>query len=80
MLDREKIVAVLKRRFRDAAAEEIATAANAIVGLEDEWEEIPRAQQIWGTDQPAPCSNACYLLQASLAGARFRVFRRRPRE
>jgi hypothetical protein len=57
----------------------VAAAANAIVGLDDEWEEIPRAQQIWGTDRPAPCRHDCYLLQASLAGAGFKVFRRRPR-
>lgn len=41
MVDREKIIAVLRRRFPGAASDQVAAAANAIVGLEDEWEEIP---------------------------------------
>ena len=41
MLDREKVVAVLKRRFPGSAIEQVAAAANAIVGLDDEWLEVP---------------------------------------
>jgi len=40
MVDREKVLAVLARRFPGASREETAAAANAIVGLEDEWEEV----------------------------------------
>jgi hypothetical protein len=40
MIDREKVVTVLRKRFPSAAVEEIAAAANAIVGLGDEWEEV----------------------------------------
>jgi hypothetical protein len=40
MLDREKIVTVLRKRFAGATAEQVAAAANAIVGLSDEWEDV----------------------------------------
>jgi hypothetical protein len=40
MIDREKVLAVLSKRFPEAARENVAAAANAIVGLEDEWEEV----------------------------------------
>lgn len=70
MVDREKIVAVLKKRFAGAAAAQIAAAANAIVGLDDEWEEL--------TDAGAnPCTESCYLQAGTEAGARFKIFRRR---
>jgi hypothetical protein len=48
MLDREKIVAVLRRRFPGAANEQVAAAANAIVGLEDEWEDVTDVAQPGG--------------------------------
>jgi hypothetical protein len=40
MVDRERVLTVLRRRFPTAPPDEIAAAANAIVGLEDEWEEL----------------------------------------
>lgn len=40
MVDREKVLAVLHRRFPGAAEPEVAAAANAIVGLTDEWQEV----------------------------------------
>ncbi|MCC7123287.1 MAG: hypothetical protein IT178_00450 [Acidobacteria bacterium] len=40
MVDREKVVTVLRRRFPDAEPAQLAAAANAIVGLEDEWREV----------------------------------------
>lgn len=40
MIDREQVLAVLWNRFHGAAADQIAAAANAIVGLPDEWEEV----------------------------------------
>ena len=36
MVDREKVIVVLRRRFPAARAEDIATAANANVALEPE--------------------------------------------
>ena len=44
MLDRQKIEAILSRRFPGATRPQIAAAANAIMGMEDEWEELPGLQ------------------------------------
>jgi hypothetical protein len=41
MLDRQKIEAILSRRFAGATRAQIAAAANAIMGMDDEWEELP---------------------------------------
>ena len=40
MVDREKVLAVLRRRFPGATDAQTAAAANAIVGLDDEWREV----------------------------------------
>ena len=40
MLDRQKVEAILTRRFPGASAVQIAAAANAIMGLKEEWEEV----------------------------------------
>ena len=41
MLDRQKIEAILSRRFPGATRSQVAAAANAIMGMDDEWEELP---------------------------------------
>jgi hypothetical protein len=75
MLDREKIVAVLKRRFPASTPGEIAAAANALVGLEDEWMELSLIRN--GEGQ---CGDGCYLQQV-LQDREIRMFsRRRDRE
>jgi hypothetical protein len=70
MLDREKIVAVLKRRFPASTAGQVAAAANALVGLEDEWMEISMPS----TQSDSVCSDGCYLDQ--LKSQDIRIFRR----
>lgn len=40
MIDREKVVNVLIKRFPGASAQQIASAANAIVGLTHEYEPV----------------------------------------
>lgn len=40
MIDRQKVEAILRRRFPGASWTEIAAAANAIMGLGDEWQEV----------------------------------------
>jgi hypothetical protein len=80
MLDREKIVSVLKRRFPGAAADQVAAAANAIVGLDDEWEEFPEAEVNWATARPLPCEAGCLLLERAHGGGRFRVYWKRSPE
>ena len=76
MLDREKVVAVLKRRFPGAAAEQVAAATNAIVGLGDEWVEVPLAFGNGDDRSSTACSGSCYLAEAVRGGASFRVFQR----
>ena len=71
MLDREKIVAVLKRRFPDSTPAQIAATANALVGLEDDWMELSLAP--FGASNP--CAHGCYLQQV-LQGREIRVFSR----
>lgn len=71
MLDREKVVAVLKRRFPGSAIEQVAAAANAIVGLDDEWLEVPLPPD--GADRL--CREGCQLKRLSHDG-QVRLFRR----
>ena len=63
MLDRQKIEAILTRRFPGAARAAVAAAANAIMGLDDEWEE----EEV----------DISHLAREFDRGAEFRFFRRR---
>jgi hypothetical protein len=72
MLDREKIVAVLKRRFPGATPADIAAAANALVGLEDEWMEL----SLMPNGGATACRHGCYL-QNVLQDQEIRVFGRK---
>jgi hypothetical protein len=65
MIDREKVVAVLRRRFPAASATDVAAAANAIVGLGDEWH--PVAETITLAD----------LCDCLRRGQEFRLFEKR---
>jgi hypothetical protein len=68
MIDREKVLAVLQRRFPWASEMDTAAAANAIVGLEDEWEEVR-------------CTDLPELLDRLRSGHEFRLLERlQPRE
>jgi hypothetical protein len=64
-VDREVILAELKRRFPDAAPGDVAAAANAIVGLDDEWQEVS-------------CTSLGDLLERLRHGAEFRLLERLP--
>jgi hypothetical protein len=63
MIDRQKLEAVLSRRFAGASSSQIAAAANAIMGLEDEWEEVATFDD--------------FVDNLSRPSVEFRVFRRR---
>ena len=63
MVDRQKLETLLSRRFPDATRTQIAAAANAIMGLEDEWEEM-------GVD-------ICAIAREAENGTEFRLLRRR---
>jgi hypothetical protein len=64
MLDREKVLTVLRRRFPAAADNELAAATNAIVGLEDEWDEVDSG-------------NLFDLIDRLRRGSEFRLLERR---
>lgn len=72
MIDREKVLVVLRRRFPTARAEDIAAAANAIVGLDPEYEPVPCAEV-----RRLECITGAQSYDAGdLAAGRIRVFRR----
>jgi len=77
MIDREKVLAVLAKRFPLAASEETAAAANAIVGLDDEWEDVTDREDELGYHYSPGCTDICYLAQQAERGDAFRLFRRR---
>jgi phosphohistidine phosphatase SixA len=80
MLDREKILTVLHKRFPNATPADLAAAANALVGLEDEWEDVTGHEPEFGYHFSALCAEICYLAEAKDRGGQFRVFRRRASE
>ena len=73
MIDREKVLAVLERRFPEAPRAERAAAANAIVGLEPEYEPVS-GEQVQGFR----CDTAGgRYSRLDLASGVLRLFRRR---
>ncbi|MCC7031882.1 MAG: hypothetical protein IT179_03505 [Acidobacteria bacterium] len=64
MVDREKVLTVLRRRFPDATIAQLASAANAIVGLDEEWDLV----------EP---HNLADLIDRVRRGAEFRLLERR---
>ena len=65
MLDRQKLEAVLTRRFPGSSRDQVAVSANAIMGLGEEWEELH-------------CHDFLALAGEVAEGAEIRVLRRRP--
>jgi len=76
MIDREKVLAVLAKRFPAAACENVAAAANAIVGLDEEWEEVTDRDDELRYHYSRPCTDICYFAQQVERGDAFRLFRR----
>jgi hypothetical protein len=77
MVDREKVLAVLSRRFPGSRPDQLAGAANAIVGLDEEWEDVSERQDEFGYNVSAQCCDICYLAQQIERGDQFRIYRRR---
>ena len=65
MLDRQKLETILIRRFPGASRDQVAVSANAIMGLDEEWEELQ-------------CQDFQVLAAQVSEGAEIRVLRRRP--
>jgi hypothetical protein len=77
MIDREKVLAVLRKRFAGATADQFAAAANAIVGLDDEWEDVTGHEPEMGYHFSVQCGEICYLAEQAQLGAQFRLLRKR---
>ena len=77
MLDREKLETLLSRRFPGASGDQVASAANAIMGINDEWEEVVGQEHDLGYHFSVQCSDICSLARDVKQGAEFRLFRRR---
>lgn len=77
MIDREKVLAVLHKRFPAASSDQLAAAANAIVGLDDEWEDVTSREPELGYHHSMQCSEICYLAEQVQMGAQFRIFKKR---
>ena len=78
MIDREKVLAVLHKRFPGAPADAVAAAANAIVGLEDEWEDVTAREPELGYHFSVQCSEICYVADQVQQGAEVRILLKRP--
>jgi len=76
MIDRQKLEILLSRRFNGASPEQIAAAANAIMGLDDEWEEM-RETDDFGYHLSLQCGDICAIAREAQSGAEFRLLRRR---
>ena len=77
MLDRDKIVTVLTRRFPAARVGQVAAAANAIVGLDDEWEELTLVSEGSPLGGTLPCRGTCYLWASLQRDGNIKIFRKR---
>ena len=76
MVDRQKVEILLSRRFKGATPEQIAATANAIMGLEDDWEEVGD-DTAFGYRFNGNCADVCAIAREAQTGAEFRLLRRR---
>jgi hypothetical protein len=77
MIDRQKLETLLSRRFPGSPCDQIAIAANAIMGMDDEWEEVGTEEEFVHR-YAVRCPDSCALAREMGAGAEFRLLRRRP--
>ena len=76
MIDRDKVMAVLQKRFPGAPLCDMDAAANAIVGLEAEFDSLPATEL---SDFHCQTRTARYTTR-DVASGTVRLFRRTPPE
>ena len=76
MIDREKVLAVLHKRFPGALPDQLAAAANAIVGLPDEWVDVTARQPVPGHCAAVHCVESCFIADQRQQGFEFRILMR----
>ncbi len=76
MVDREKLLAVLCKRFPTATPQQVAAAANAIMGLDDEWQEVSGRDTEMGFHVSTSCADICYFASECQRGTEFKIFLR----
>jgi hypothetical protein len=59
-----------------ASSPQVAAATNAIMGLEDEWEEVGNDGD-FGYRYAVRCADICSIAQEAEAGTEFKLLRRR---
>ncbi len=77
MLDRQKVEAILSRRFPGASRDQVAAAANGIMGLSDEWDEVLHDDRRASYHLSDECGDLACLADAGERPIEFRLFRRR---
>jgi hypothetical protein len=80
MIDREKVLAVLQKRFPGSSSDQLAAAANAIVGLEDEWVDVTAREPEMGYYASDQCAGICFLADQRQQGAELRILLKRGSE
>jgi hypothetical protein len=75
MIDRQTLETLLSRRFPSSTRDQIAAAANAIMSMEDEWEEVGTKQEFGY--RYMQCADIGALAGEAKAGAEFQLLWRR---
>jgi hypothetical protein len=80
MIDREKVLAVLQKRFPGSSLEERAAAANAIVGLTDEWVDVTARQPAMSHCASVQGAERCFIADQREQGFELRILMRAARD
>lgn len=76
VVDRERVLTVLRKRFPDAPDVQVAAAANAIVGLDADWREIASFQDELLPHLTGESADVQCLAARLRAGGQFILFER----